>query len=399
MLARLRGRPTERDIPSGAHLIFVPFIGAFGGVERLILGMARHLHELDTPHVIICFGDTIDFSSYADWPLHVLVVKARRNTLAEGMALRHVLTSTRTRISGPILVFDLKGALYAWLAGYPFVLHLTDPPSLLGSDISKYAISRRATPATGEKSRSAAFLLRAEAVHRATRAAVDRAACVIVMSRRIQEEVDRVYGVSSMILRPGVRHPAAALGNDAAPPLPELHILSVSRLEASKRIDWILVALAELEMSSSPLSVRFDWTLDIVGEGTRKEDLQQCVDELRLDGRVQFHGAVSDARLEQLYQTARLFLMPAVQGWGLPALESLERGIPVVLHGQSGVSEILSESDWVEVIRAPDGSDLGAAIERMLSRVQHGLLRSESRPRVPSETDWARAIAEKCEWL
>ena len=35
--------------------------------------------------------------------------------------------------------------------------------------------------------------------------------------------------------------------------------------------------------------------------------------------------------------------MPAVQGYGIPAIESLQRGIPVLLHRESGVSDILLE--------------------------------------------------------
>ena len=42
-------------------------------------------------------------------------------------------------------------------------------------------------------------------------------------------------------------------------------MFSVCRIEANKRIDWILRSLAELEQAETPLSTRIDWRLDLAG--------------------------------------------------------------------------------------------------------------------------------------
>ena len=47
----------------------------------------------------------------------------------------------------------------------------------------------------------------------------------------------------------------------------------------------------------------------------------------------------------------RYFLIPAVQGYGLPALEALYLNIPVVLNKSSRISEILKNNPWVQITK------------------------------------------------
>ena len=84
--------------------------------------------------------------------------------------------------------------------------------------------------------------------------------------------------------------------------------------------------------------------------------------------------------------------MPAVQGYGLPALEALARGVPVVLHRESGVSEILRGTPWAEIIE--DSSDeLALAIKTMFDRLRSDDLKKIPMPTFQDETDWARQIS------
>lgn len=382
------------------RVIFVPFIRAFGGVERLLLGLSRWLNDEGIAHRIVCFRDTIGLQRYAAWPLALSEIRAVRNPFVEAMALRRELGRLSVSDKNPALVFDLKGAFYAGLSGHPFHSHLTDPPSLLGSDITKDAPSARVAmgmdPTVGPGGRAPA--LRAELVHRVTRITVRQARSVTAMTEHIAAELNALYDVTPTVLRPGVAPTVDGLRIKQRTSDTPVRLLSVSRLESSKRLSWILRAVAELEGAPHPWSESVDWRLDIVGEGTCGSKLREMTRELGLGGRVQFLGQVPDARLEEVYREASLFLMPAVQGWGLPALEALMRGVPVVLHEQSGVAEILGGNLWVEFIRDHDGRDFASAIERMVVRIQSGRLATEVPPRVPTEAEWAAALARQCGW-
>ena len=387
-------------MPPAEKIIFVPFIYAFGGVERLVLALSHYLHEHHCSHSVVCFNQTIDFASYADWPLTVHEIQPRRNPLVEGWALNRYLQAAYAKGSPPALLFDLKGAFYAGMfLPSGFFLHLTDPPSLLPSETSKNAPSARKkySPCAKAKWPGMIKTARAEIVHRINQRGVRRAASVITMTNSITAELRDLYGVEGQVIRPGVKMPRTQ------PPLGQLcgnhmRILSVCRLESKKRIEWILRALAELESSTPPLSKRVNWTFEIVGEGSQRENLRSLAKHLGLSERTVFHGRVSDARLEELYLDANLFLMPAVQGYGLPALEALARGIPVVLHRESGVAEILSGTPWVEIL--DNGSEsLSASISRMVGRLINGEFLKHPLPTFPTEADWAQNICRVCRWV
>ena len=128
------------------------------------------------------------------------------------------------------------------------------------------------------------------------------------------------------------------------------------------------------------MSKKIDWCIDLVGEGSQRELLQKLAANRGIAESLVFHGKISDERVEKLFADARLFLMPAVQGYGLPALEALARGVPVVLHRESGVSEILRGTPWAEIIE--DSSDeLALAINTMVERI-----RSDELKKIPMPT-------------
>jgi glycosyltransferase involved in cell wall biosynthesis len=168
-------------------------------------------------------------------------------------------------------------------------------------------------------------------------------------------------------------------------------------VEANKRIDWMLASLSELERAPLPLSRRVDWRLDVAGTGSALEPLRQMAANLKLGDRVCFHGFVSDQQLQELYHEAHLFLMPARQGYGIPAIEALQRGIPVLLSRESGVSDILLSTPWATVLTGgveQMTSKLGEAIDGVIAGRHHasGLLQ------LPTEMSWAEEVTRLCGW-
>ena len=378
--------------------IFVPYIGAFGGVERLIVSLSHYLYERGTDHTVVCFDETINFSTYAAWPMPVETLRPGRNALAEARALSRRF---RREAGGPVpLFFDLKSAFHAGLFRCgEFHLHLTDPPSLLPSDISKYAPSiRHAVPRHGSLEPAGILrALRGEAVHRINRRGVRRAASLITMADANASELAALYGRKAKVIRQGVSLPEVK-SRLSERPLSPFRLLSVSRLEKNKRLDWIFEALARLEMSDAPLSTRHNWVLDVVGDGSLAAPLRELAGRLGIASRVVFHGRADDETLEALYAGAGLFLMPALQGYGLPALEALAREVPVILHRDSGVSEILGQSSWVAIIERGT-EDLALAIRSMVSSIAVGAVQQHAVPRFPTDADWAGDIARACGWV
>ena len=223
----------------------------------------------------------------------------------------------------------------------------------------------------------------------------------IVTSEYLRAECRKDFGIEAHIARMGglaTGDPASLFRIRSVQPGGTLNMLSVCRIEPNKRIDWILRSLAELEQATPPLSAHIDWRLDLAGKGPLLESLNALANELGIGSRVHFHGFVPDAELQAMYDRAHLFLMPAVQGYGIPAIESLQRGIPVLLHRESGVSDILLDTPWATVLTGgPETmtTALRSAIEGVLSGRQHGV----PLPPIPTEDQWAEQVARLCNWV
>ena len=107
---------------------------------------------------------------------------------------------------------------------------------------------------------------------------------------------------------------------------------------------------------------------------------------------------LSDEELAKLYDDTHLFLMPAVQGYGIPAIEALSRGIPVLLHAESGVSDILRNTPWAVVIDGKESAML-TGLRQAIDNTLSGAQLDAPLPHLPTEDDWAARVANLCNWL
>lgn len=81
------------------------------------------------------------------------------------------------------------------------------------------------------------------------------------------------------------------------------------------------------------------------GIGWKNEEVFQLVDELELGEMVRFLGYVADEDLPALYSTAECFLYPSVyEGFGLPPLEAMACGAPVITSNASSLPEVVGEA-------------------------------------------------------
>ena len=73
--------------------------------------------------------------------------------------------------------------------------------------------------------------------------------------------------------------------------------------------------------------------------------LETMIEQLGLEGKVILTGYVPDAHLQELYSRAILFVFPSLyEGFGLPILEAMTNGIPVVCSGVSSLPEVAGDA-------------------------------------------------------
>lgn len=117
------------------------------------------------------------------------------------------------------------------------------------------------------------------------------------------------------------------------------YLLSVSTLQPRKNYNMLIRAFR-------PVAARHPHRLVIAGgKGWLYEDVLAEVQRQGLEGRVHFAGFVGDADLPTLYSGADLFVFPSLyEGFGLPLLEAMACGVPVLTSTASSLPEVAGEA-------------------------------------------------------
>jgi glycosyltransferase involved in cell wall biosynthesis len=359
--------------------IFIAEVEAFGGAERADLALSRWLYQHGITNRFLTYRDGINLASYASHPIEVIALNPSggfRDKLA--VLKRHfagVVQQPRLIVSGyqPALHATLAGA-----RGFHCLMH--DTPALF-SDAAQRPL--KASLRIGVQN----FL-----VGRGLRSG----GTTIVTSEFLRAECRKDFGIEAHIARMG-GFPSAD-GFRERTYSGTLNLLSISRIEKNKRIDWMLQSLAALEREPTPLSSRFDWQLRLAGKGSQIDALRTMAESLGIAQRVHFLGFVSDEEMRQLIHESHLFLMPAMQGFGIPAVEALQSGMPVLLHRESGVSDILLNTPWATVFEG-GAEAMTPALRQAMLHAAEGRHLGHSLPPINSEEEWAERVAKLCHWV
>ena len=117
-------------------------------------------------------------------------------------------------------------------------------------------------------------------------------------------------------------------------------VLSVAGMDPSKNIKSLIMAFSKL-----PPGIRSQHHLVLVGDIKRNHEVQEFVKENGVADRTVFMGIVSDSTLIALYQQAAVFVFPSFyEGFGLPVLEAMACGCPVITSKTSSLPEVLGEA-------------------------------------------------------
>lgn len=162
---------------------------------------------------------------------------------------------------------------------------------------------------------------------------IRRADVVITVSHFTRDAVRARYGLPDDRLRSVRNGPsfAPAVYNSATEPDTPRYVLAVGRIEQRKNVPLLVEAF----LRAHPPGVR----LRIVGSHDYGFDYR-----LPNDPRIEWIQGVDDTGLIALYRGASLFAYPsAAEGFGLPLLDALLFGIPVISSNQTAMPEIAGD--------------------------------------------------------
>lgn len=172
--------------------------------------------------------------------------------------------------------------------------------------------------------------------------------------------------------------------------LPERYIFGIGTLEPRKNFAGLIRAYASLYRRHPGLPPH----LVIAGKpGWLYDDIYAAVEQERVAERVHFVGFVADCDLPALYSLADMLAFPSrYEGFGLPPLEAMACGVPVIAAANSSLPETIGEAGLL--IDCEDTHELSQAMERALEDQDLRRRLAELGPAQAAHFSWAAAARE-----
>ncbi len=200
------------------------------------------------------------------------------------------------------------------------------------------------------------------------------------------EKITVVYEAAAPCFRPPA--PEAVVTVRARYGLPERFLLTVGTIEPRKNLSRLLEALVRLRQRYPDLH------LVVVGSrGWLYQGFFQRIVELALQDVVHLPGYVPDADLPAVYGAAMLMVMPSLyEGFGLPVLEAMACGAPVVCSRAASLPEIGGEA--ARYFDPTDVEDMTQTLDQVLADAELRAAMATAGLEQAAQFSWDRVARE-----
>jgi glycosyltransferase involved in cell wall biosynthesis len=164
------------------------------------------------------------------------------------------------------------------------------------------------------------------------RAAAERSDLIVAVSAFTARQVEQLLDVEPTRIRViphGARRVPLPSGKLSREPM----VLSVGAIQRRKNIVRLIEAFERLPR---------EWKLILAGSlGYDSEAARERIEHSSRKQDIQVLGYVSDAQLEDLYQRSSILAFPSLdEGFGMPILDAMARGVPVLTSNVSAMPEV-----------------------------------------------------------
>ena len=178
---------------------------------------------------------------------------------------------------------------------------------------------------------------------------------IIADSLSTARDIDRLYGRYAPVVRP------VPLGSRGLPPPAASRkefpfILFVGTLEPRKNIPVLVAAYEQLRRRG-----RMEKLVIIGKKGWHYNESMRCIEQSPFAGDILCKGFLDEAALAWHYHNASAFVYPSLyEGFGLPVLEAMKCGCPVVASASSSLPEVVGDAGLLV-----DPTDTGLLTEHL----------------------------------
>ena len=217
------------------------------------------------------------------------------------------------------------------------------------------------------------------------RKAAERSDLLIAVSQFTADQLVNVLSVERSrirVVRHGVTLPAETPPADEAR---ENIIFHVGAIQHRKNLMRLVEAFEWMPE---------DWRLVLAGsDGYGAAEIRDRIRRSSRADQIEIKGYVSAAALEELYSKARVFAFPSLdEGFGMPVLDAMARGVPVLTSNRSATQEVAGAAALL--IDPTDVDSLASGLRRVVSNAAlRNQLRIAGLARA-AEFSWESAVAQ-----
>lgn len=166
-------------------------------------------------------------------------------------------------------------------------------------------------------------------------------------------------------------------------------ILCVGRQDPYKNLVTLIEAFAKIRKKKTT-----DATLRIVGpDDPRYPEAKSRAKALGLDDSIRWEGHLDAHELLEAYQTADVFVLPSkYEGFGLPVLEAMACGAPVVCTDAGSLPEVAG--DAALYVKPEDAEGMASSLTRVLTDSREASRLREAGRRQAQSFSWDRTVKE-----
>ena len=180
-------------------------------------------------------------------------------------------------------------------------------------------------------------------------------------------------------------------------PLEKKRLVSVGRLSQEKGF------LDLLKIYSKIIETHPDWTLDIIGDGVERENLENYIKENNLKDKVTLHGFQGKDYIDKILHDSSIYLMTSyTESFGIVLIEAMSHGVPcIAFDSAEGAREIIQSGNNGYLVKNRNFDayvlKVNSLIEKKEERKRIGKLAREGVDKYTSEnvdSEWISLLEE-----
>lgn len=178
-------------------------------------------------------------------------------------------------------------------------------------------------------------------------------------------------------------------------PSPTPYVLFTGGFDVRKNMFKALEAFAHLVKDNQQEFENLKFYVVCACSDEARQNYEKLADQLGVLDKLVLTGYVDDDELPALYQAASIFFFPSrYEGFGLPVLEALACGLPVVTTKVSSIPEIIG--DLAYYCSPEDSQDMAIALRTALRDAKNNQSRRQEFIQQAKKFTWAKTAASYC---